>query len=251
MDAYERLTRAKAIVEGAAPPVHSQNPLQRPTFYYPDLSNRSQYDPDDFSWSRNLRASFGTVWQELRQALLERRGFEPIFPKHTDAGAWAGLWLHFYGQRFDDNCAAFPQTTSLILGIPRLAGWAMFSAMSPGSHVNAHCGVTNAKLRIHMALRVEDGCRMRVGTDWHEWKAGEVYIFDDSVEHEVWVCGTGPRIVFILDVYHPDLSDSEVEFLQRFEAEPSPLLKGESLRSLYNRRESSRAGVGSTDWLYD
>jgi len=38
-------------------------------------------------------------------------------------------------------------------------------------------------------------------------------VFDDSYNHEAWNdCGT-PRIVLIFDIWHPDLSQSEVKFL--------------------------------------
>lgn len=41
------------------------------------------------------------------------------------------------------------------------------------------------------------------------WKDGEWLIFDDSFEHEVWNNGTSARLVLIVDVWHPDLTDEE------------------------------------------
>lgn len=34
-------------------------------------------------------------------------------------------------------------------------------------------------------------------------------IFDDSFEHEVWHNGTGVRLVLIVDIWHPDLTEQE------------------------------------------
>lgn len=34
-------------------------------------------------------------------------------------------------------------------------------------------------------------------------------VFDDSFEHEVWHNGTSPRLVLIVDVWHPELTATE------------------------------------------
>jgi aspartyl/asparaginyl beta-hydroxylase (cupin superfamily) len=39
-----------------------------------------------------------------------------------------------------------------------------------------------------------------------EWQEGEVLLFDDSFEHEVFHDGVGPRVVLIVDVWHPQLT---------------------------------------------
>lgn len=41
------------------------------------------------------------------------------------------------------------------------------------------------------------------------WKEGEFIIIDDSFEHHVWHNGTEPRLILIVDVWHPDLTDAE------------------------------------------
>lgn len=41
------------------------------------------------------------------------------------------------------------------------------------------------------------------------WSEGELLIFDDSFEHEVWHNGTQVRLVLIVDVWHPDLTEEE------------------------------------------
>lgn len=39
---------------------------------------------------------------------------------------------------------------------------------------------------------------------------GTPLVFDDSFVHEAWNRAATPRLVLIFDVWHPDLSDSEV-----------------------------------------
>jgi aspartate beta-hydroxylase len=56
-------------------------------------------------------------------------------------------------------------------------------------------------------------CGIRVGGEARTWGDGCCIIFDDSFEHEVWNESAHERIVLIVDVWHPDLSDDEVKLL--------------------------------------
>ena len=38
------------------------------------------------------------------------------------------------------------------------------------------------------------------------WEEGKVLIFDDSFEHEVWQDAASFRLIFIVDVWHPELT---------------------------------------------
>ena len=72
------------------------------------------------------------------------------------------------------------------------------------THPHPHMGVY--RLRVHVGLSVPDGdVGMRVGDEARAWREGEALVFDDSFEHEVWNEAGAPRLVFILDAWHPDL----------------------------------------------
>ena len=151
---------------------------------------------------------------------------------------------------------------------------ARLSVLLPGTHITPHCGVSNAKLRVHIGLRVprdphtagvSDSDDGGVGTGRHshasalgwsgmivageriEWSEGGAVVFDDSFEHEVrWrpnhgghyssqagssgtregLCDgdddagragssktaaaiTDERVVLIIDIWHPELSEVE------------------------------------------
>lgn len=245
-----RLQQMKAIVSGQMMPLKSPDPLQRPLLYYPGLTQAHFHDVSQFPWVSDLRRACADITEEVDHCLARRIGFEPIFPSYTSQGRWAGLWFHLYGIRYEENCRAFPKTIRAIERVPQLAGWAALSALEPGSHVRPHCGVTNAKLRLHYAIRTEPGSRMRIAGATYEWKPGDIMIFDDSYEHEVWVCGTKPRIVLIIDFYHPDLTAEEIDFLKSWEAEPSIFLRGESLRSASQKRDPKRVEAESLEWVY-
>jgi aspartate beta-hydroxylase len=136
-----------------------------------------------------------------------------------DAGDWNVCYLYLHTEKFPANCAAFPATARLIESLGnRNYCHAFFSALAPGTHIVPHNGPTNKKLRVHLALCGTAGSRLRVGGEVREWSEGGVFIFDDSFEHEAWHDGEETRVVLIIDLWHPDLSDAEVKlmgYLQR------------------------------------
>ena len=55
-------------------------------------------------------------------------------------------------------------------------------------------------------MQVPARCRLRVGDNLVHWIEGEVLIFDDSFEHEVWNESENERLILIVDIPHPDSS---------------------------------------------
>lgn len=58
-------------------------------------------------------------------------------------------------------------------------------------------------------------CRAQLtvnGTTRH-WRAGECLVFDDSFEHAVHI-GAAPRLVLIVDVFHPHLTRHERQLIR-------------------------------------
>ena len=47
---------------------------------------------------------------------------------------------------------------------------------------------------------------IEVGGETRRWRAGRAIAFDDSFVHRVWHNGTTPRLVLIVDIWHPSLS---------------------------------------------
>ena len=74
-----------------------------------------------------------------------------------------------------------------------------------------HVGVSNARLVCHLPLIVPAGCWFRVGGETREWKVGEAFVFDDTIEHEAMNPTDELRVVFIFDAWHPDLGEVERE----------------------------------------
>jgi aspartate beta-hydroxylase len=103
--------------------------------------------------------------------------------------------------------------------VPRNYEHSFLSALAPTTHVWPHHGPTNKKLRCQLPLLVpptDEGCHswLRVNDQLVRLEEGKCIVFDDSFEHEAMnESSTTPRIILIFDIWHPDLSDSEVRFL--------------------------------------
>ncbi len=233
------------ITDGKRP--KSAVPNRQPLFFYPGLPSRPVYDPADFRWLPQVRAQVPVFQAELFELERAKRNgaFHTVWPDFTERGEWAALWLRLYGHEYDANAALAPRTVEALDVVSGLAGWMGFSAMAPHTHVAPHCGVTNAKLRCHVPLELVPGeSRMRVGDVVHYWKEGEVLVFDDTFEHEVWNDSDKRRVLLIFDLYHPALDEEEIAFLN--------FMESCTVRHSYHETmERYRAASSSVEWLYE
>ena len=118
------------------------------------------------------------------------------------------------GERVEANARHCPAVMAALarLDQPAAAGRmpnAMFSLLAPGAHIPPHTGVSNVRLVCHLGLIVPSGCWFRVGAERREWREGEAWVFDDTIEHEAANPSNALRVLLIVDTWHPDLSPAE------------------------------------------
>ena len=89
----------------------------------------------------------------------------------------------------------------------------MFSCLEPRTVIPPHTGETNTRLIVHLPLIIPPACSFRVGHQTREWKYGEAFVFDDSIEHEARNDSGELRAVLIFDVWNPALSAAERELV--------------------------------------
>lgn len=185
------------------------NPTQRVSGYFPGLSLVPVYDAVDLEWVKSFEDNAALVRDEFL-ALKAAGAFEPHPQKLADQGSWSTYYFYSNGYRFDDHCEACPVTASVLDQVPGAgsAGQAYFSVMSGGTHVKAHSGPTNTRIRCHLGLVVPESCEIRVDDQYLKWKELGCIVFDDSVDHEVWISDE-ERAVLIVDLWHPELTDTE------------------------------------------
>lgn len=71
----------------------------------------------------------------------------------------------------------------------------------------------NTRLLVHLPLIVPGPCRFRVCNRVREWRLGEAWVFDDTMEHEAWNDTDQLRVILIFDVWNPYLSEAERELV--------------------------------------
>jgi aspartate beta-hydroxylase len=183
---------------------------------YPGLESRPWHDPGQFPLAGYLEAHAPEIRDEL--LALEPTAFHREAEPIRRSGEWDVAFFFERGRRRDEICEQCPITTRGLEAYPAvrtLAGLIYVSRMRRDTHVHPHRGPTNLRLRCHLGIKVPDGdCAIRVGGDTRRWEEGRCLVFDDSFEHEAWNHTDEDRIVLIVDVWHPDLSEIEIRLLE-------------------------------------
>eukprot|EP01039_Chlorochromonas_danica_P007406 gene7406-8192_t len=141
-----------------------------------------------------------------------------------------GKWdWHSYvlkGKRQVDFAVHCPKTTELLESLqgPKLMtgtpfSFAFFSTLHPKSQIAKHCAPCNLRVRCHFPLIVPknhtiEECGMRIANKKFQWEVGKPVFFDDAYDHEVWNHTSEERVVLLLDFWHPDLVESEIEAIE-------------------------------------
>uniref|UniRef100_A0A8B9VL24 Aspartate beta-hydroxylase n=1 Tax=Anas zonorhyncha TaxID=75864 RepID=A0A8B9VL24_9AVES len=155
-------------------------------------------------------------WKLIRDeglAVMDKKQslFLPEDENLREKGDWSQFTLWQQGRKNENACKGVPKTCALLERFPEATGCRRgqikYSVMHPGTHVWPHTGPTNCRLRMHLGLVIpKEGCRIRCAQENRTWEEGKVLIFDDSFEHEVWQDAENYRLIFIVDVWHPELS---------------------------------------------
>jgi aspartyl/asparaginyl beta-hydroxylase (cupin superfamily) len=195
-------------------------------FHYPFLPADEFFDRCHFPWLERLEAATPVIQRELKAILASPDpGLSPYIemPAGTPDNLWSELdkspnWsaLHLWrdGERIDAVCERAPETAELVESLPiaRIPGRApavFFSILKAGKRIPPHTGVTNIRSIVHLGLVVPPGCGFRVGNEVRQWREGEAFVFDDTIEHEAWNESEEDRAVLILDCWNPHLSAAE------------------------------------------
>ena len=202
-------------------------PRQEPLLlHYPRLPAIPFHDRALFPWLETLEAATPVIVAELEAMLADSFDqFAPYvaYPKGAPVNQWGelnhsrkwtSLWLWRDGARQEAVCERCPQTAALLESLPMcrqdgFAPTAVFSALQPHTHIPAHTGSSNIRLLTHLPLILPGPARFRVGNTVRDWKMGQAWVFDDTIEHEAWNDADQMRVILIFDIWNPALSEAE------------------------------------------
>lgn len=230
----QRIARFRTNVLRKTRPYHSE-----PThFAFPGLAEREFHPRSEHPWLAELEAATDMIAEELDAVMsAERAELVPYiqYDEHEAMAQWRSLnrnpdWTAIHlvqnGKVIDANARHCPRTMALLKRFPqpdvaRAGPNAMYSLLAPHTSIPPHVGVSNSRLVCHLPLVVPAGCWFRVGAETRYWERGKAFVFDDTIEHEAANPSDQLRIVFIFDVWHPDLSDVERDAVRRVIASES------------------------------
>jgi hypothetical protein len=200
----------------------SRPALQRCEHHVPGLRSRPWWPAQDVPHAAVLEAHSDAIASEFADLVLAGRlrlhpQSHSASRKRLTVGDWNVFELWTHGRPHLGNLVEAPVTADVLDSMPdatgNTRGNSFFSVLQPGVHVQAHCGPTNTRIRLHLGLHVPPGATMRVGTETRTWEEGRCLVFDDSWEHEAGNPSDRPRSILLVDIWHPDLAATYRETL--------------------------------------
>lgn len=199
-------------------------------FYAPDLPPTPVFQNPDEEWVAQLQNSSDAMRTEYLKFMEHSKSYKtPYISANANVdpscnhlkGQETWTSVHLYKDGVAQDCLEyFPLTHEAIKKLPvvRFHGQPMevfFSILQPGIHIPPHFGLANTRVTAHLPLIIpKDTCRIRVADHMHHWKEGELFMFDDSFNHEAWNDSERTRVVLIFEAWRPDLSQEEIKAVQ-------------------------------------
>lgn len=200
--------------------------LQEPKHYYfPELPQIQFYGREPFPWLAGFEAATADIRAELLEVMKDHAAFTPYLESkadrpHNDVHGmidnldWSAFYLWRNGEPVAENVARCPRTIAALAEVPLApirgrTPSVLFSLLRPGAAIPPHNGFVNTRLICHLPLIVPPGCSFRVGNETRDWKEGEAWLFDDTIEHEAWNRSQETRVILLFDVWRPELSVEE------------------------------------------
>lgn len=152
--------------------------------------------PRAYALATVLAGASKTIADEGQRA-IQASGFHD-WPEPINEGGWQVL-----GHKW--KSAMIPHWDKFLAGrIAALSEMVVnsgYSLMLPGAKITPHVGYTDEVLRMHVGLSIPEGdCKLVVGGEARQWKAGSVLFFDDRVEHSAYNFTDSPRLILLLDI---------------------------------------------------
>jgi hypothetical protein len=125
--------------------------------------------------------------------------------------AWTGYQLsNIMGVRQEVKIR-FPKTAELIESLGFRVLSSDFLCLAPNFRLPIHTDGTNLVIACHLGITGEERCALSVSKKAESMSPGKIVFFDQSFPHTAWNHSDKKRVVMLLSMLHPDIS--ELEFL--------------------------------------
>ncbi|HEY7763668.1 MAG TPA: aspartyl/asparaginyl beta-hydroxylase domain-containing protein [Aestuariivirgaceae bacterium] len=187
------------------------DPLQNPaTGYFPGLRARPLWQPSEIAWTALLEEAYPQIKAEYDN--MTRSVELRPHPQSDDETSWRVKYFYLLGEEQPEAQRLCPKTSAILKScLPSgPSNQVFFSVLGKQAHIDPHCGAVNTRLTCHLGLTVTPDSALRVGSNVVSWQDGKCLVFDDSFEHEVWNKSDRERVVLLIQLWHPDLTEAEV-----------------------------------------
>lgn len=196
-------------------------------FWFPGLYSQALYADNDEPFTQithTLQSNYDIILNEY-QAICNQKIPSDYISSDSDKlhhGNWDWNSYILKGERQTNFALHCPRTVeiletfkypSLMMNTP--FSFAFFSNLKSKSKIDAHCSPMNLRIRCHFPLIIPKSgdFGMKIGNKVIKWEVNKPVYFDDCYEHQVWNNTDEDRVVFLFDLWHPDLHASEIEMI--------------------------------------
>lgn len=196
-----------------------RHPFQeKAKFVMPEMPSRPWHDPYQYPGLseviRKLESLHPVIKEEII-SVMDREGALTEYNHYLKSQKnWKALYIYKRGLT-KESLALCPQTARFLT--EDLGSWLCpllemhFSILEPGAHISPHCDLWNFSLNLHLAVKIPDRCRIRVGNETRSWQEGRCLLFDYTYEHEAWNDSNERRVCLLADIWNPALTIPERE----------------------------------------
>ncbi len=183
--------------------------------WYPDIDGRSIWDVLEFDIARELQS-------RMHDISIECLALDPALFSSVQRQRPAPHELRLYmllseGQLHQANCARVPALRDIIeryRTVRRIGPSAFIARLAPNCRTKPYSGSRNVLLRCQVNVGTSDRSGVTVEGHRETLRRGRCLIFTDLAMREEWNDEDNESIFLAVDLWHPDLTDEEVELLE-------------------------------------
>eukprot|EP01130_Rhizamoeba_saxonica_P003228 TRINITY_DN1381_c0_g1_i1.p1 TRINITY_DN1381_c0_g1~~TRINITY_DN1381_c0_g1_i1.p1 ORF type:complete len:377 (+),score=67.18 TRINITY_DN1381_c0_g1_i1:556-1686(+) len=207
------------VLTGGTCPIETGSKLIKPTWFFVEGLSGSPFREQQYQDKINeLMSHQSTIIEEYITLTSNAEDIHWTEILAENNFGWSSYWLINQGVVVNEK--QFPQTRSIlekVLGdkmiLGSCIGYTYFSKIQPGTKITPHCGPCNLKIRIQIPISTSPGCTLTVGNETHEYRQDKIFVLDDTYIHSVSNDSGEERVVLLVDVWNPQLTQHQIDIL--------------------------------------
>lgn len=174
-------------------------------------AQRKPYGYEYPFWIKDFQDNIQAIQAEWK-AYVEQRGkgyqFDEISKDQAELNKdkmWNVVLIYGYTYFIEKELSSFPVLYNLVKKHQKYITLAMFSTTDAGKKIPAHHGNNYGVIRLQIGIDIAepDNCYLRVEDKKIYLREQEIFLFDDTFDHELVNNSKFCRTVLLIDMYRP------------------------------------------------